>query len=140
MGEMCSLLVTRRMFSSFPFASHRHGQAALQDMERKYEETCRKITLIEHDLERAEERAEVAEDKKKALETELTHLTGNLRSLTVAEEKANQADARASERVKILEDKLKSVRQPPKVERTVNVLRCCVLQRPASALFARAAR
>ena len=64
-------------------------QDKLQDTERKYEETCRKIVLIEQDLERAEERAEIAEEKAKALEANMTHLDSTLRSLTVAEEKAS---------------------------------------------------
>jgi hypothetical protein len=46
--------------------------------------------LIEQDLERAEDRAEIAEEKAKALEANMTHLDSTLRSLTVAEEKASQ--------------------------------------------------
>ena len=60
------------------------------EKDRKYEETSRKIVLIEQDLERAEIRAEVAEEKVKALEANINQMDSAVRSLTVAEEKASQ--------------------------------------------------
>ena len=63
-------------------------QDKLHDVERKYEETCRKVILIEQDLERAEDRADVAEDKCKNLQGKLTQLEAQMRSYSAAEEKA----------------------------------------------------
>merc|ERR1711892_1168995 len=55
----------------------------------KYDETSKKLAGCESDLEKAEERADVGETKITELEEELRVVANNLKSLEVAEEKAN---------------------------------------------------
>ena len=61
----------------------------------------------EADLERTEERAEVGEIKIVELEEELRVVANNLKSLEVAEEKANQREKTYKEQIKTLTAKLK---------------------------------
>merc|ERR1719336_3079306 len=63
--------------------------------------------MVEADLERAEERAEVGEIKIVELEEELRVVANNLKSLGVSEEKANQREASNKEQIKTLTAKLK---------------------------------
>ena len=53
------------------------------------------IQVTESDLERAEERGEMGETKIMELEEELKVVATNLKSLEVAEEKANQREVGA---------------------------------------------
>jgi hypothetical protein len=116
------------------------AQGELNEKERKYEEVCRKIVLIEQDLERAEIRAEHAEEKCKSLETNVNQLDGALAwwssaqpfccrgesqsgisqllcvsvslhhdFLLLCSVAKYKSDAKASERLKFLEEKLKTV-------------------------------
>merc|ERR1711920_365843 len=55
-----------------------------------YDEVAKKLATCESDLEKAEERADVGETKILELEEELRVVANNLKSLEVAEEKANQ--------------------------------------------------
>ncbi|MCV4802722.1 tropomyosin, partial [Escherichia coli] len=50
-----------------------------EDADRKYEVVARKLVIIESDLERAEERAELSEGKCAELEEELKTVTNNLK-------------------------------------------------------------
>merc|ERR1712158_118072 len=61
----------------------------------------------EADLERAEERAETGETHIMELEEELRVVANNLKSLEVAEEKANQREKSYKENIKNLTSKLK---------------------------------
>merc|ERR1711892_1495790 len=61
----------------------------------------------EGDLEKAEERADVGETKITELEEELRVVANNLKSLEVAEEKANQREKSYKEQIKTLTAKLK---------------------------------
>merc|ERR1712222_2352 len=61
----------------------------------------------EADLERAEERGELGETKIMELEEELKVVATNLKSLEVAEEKANQREVSNKEQIKTLTAKLK---------------------------------
>merc|ERR1712088_1228565 len=56
---------------------------------KAYEEVAKKLATCESDLEKAEERADVGETKILELEEELRVVANNLKSLEVAEEKAN---------------------------------------------------
>merc|ERR1712213_63808 len=60
------------------------------DADTRYDEAARKLMVTEQELERAEERADLAERKVKQLEEETGCLTNNLRSLERYEEKASQ--------------------------------------------------
>ncbi len=57
-----------------------------------YDEVAKKLATCESELEKAEERADVGETKILELEEELRVVANNLKSLEVAEEKANQME------------------------------------------------
>merc|ERR1711908_169196 len=67
----------------------------------------RRVSGLEEDLEKAEERADVGETKILELEEELRVVANNLKSLEVAEEKANQREKTYKEQIKTLSAKLK---------------------------------
>merc|ERR1712115_218732 len=77
----------------------------------KADEDEKRITSLEKDLkeamEKAEERAEVGETKIVELEEELRVVANNLKSLEVAEEKANQREKTYKDQIKTLSAKLK---------------------------------
>ena len=60
----------------------------LADSERKYDDIARNLGRMENNLERANERAEVAENKIITVEEELKVVGNNLQQLEVSEEKA----------------------------------------------------
>ena len=66
-----------------------------------------KMQVTEADLERAEERGELGETKIMELEEELKVVATNLKSLEVAEEKANQRETSNKDQIKTLTAKLK---------------------------------
>merc|ERR1712179_451652 len=72
-----------------------------------YDEVAKKLAQCESELEKAEERAEVGETKIVDLEEELKVVANNLKSLEVAEEKANQREKTYKEQIKSLSAKLK---------------------------------
>ena len=53
----------------------------MSETERRYEEAARKLLITETDLEKAEERADGAEAKLKALTVELNQVSNELRTL-----------------------------------------------------------
>merc|ERR1712051_1135045 len=65
-----------------------------------YDEVAKKLATCESDLEKAEERADVGETKILELEEELRVVANNLKSLEVAEEKANQREKTYKEQIK----------------------------------------
>merc|ERR1711942_94948 len=71
-----------------------------------YDEASKKLAQCEADLEKAEERADVGETKIIELEEELRVVANNLKSLEVAEEKANQREKTYKEQIKTLTTKL----------------------------------
>merc|ERR1712080_463747 len=60
--------------------------------DQQYDEVAKKLATCESELEKAEERADVGETKILELEEELRVVANNLKSLEVAEEKANQRE------------------------------------------------
>merc|ERR1712080_637520 len=70
-----------------------------------YDEVAKKLVQCEADLEKAEERAEVGETKIVELE-ELIVVANNLKSLEVAEEKANTREKTYKDQIKSLTAKL----------------------------------
>ena len=70
-------------------------------------QVAKKLATCESDLEKAEERADVGETKILELEEELRVVANNLKSLEVAEEKANQREKTYKEQIKTLTAKLK---------------------------------
>ena len=67
----------------------------------------KKLVECESNLEKTEERADVGETKILELEEELRVVANNLKSLEVAEEKANQREKTYKEQIKTLSAKLK---------------------------------
>ncbi|TSP09074.1 Ras-related protein Rab-8A [Bagarius yarrelli] len=85
-----------------------------EDSDRKYEET---------DLERAEERAEVAELKSGDLEEELKNVTNTLKSLEAQAEKYSEKEDKYEEEIKVLDEKLKEAETRAEfAEKTVSKL------------------
>merc|ERR1712066_93462 len=72
-----------------------------------YEEVSKKLVQCDADLEKAEERADTGETKILELEGELRVVANNLKSLEVAEEKANQREKSYKEQIKGLTAQLK---------------------------------
>merc|ERR1712192_232387 len=80
----------------------KHIRTKAEEADKQYDEVSKKLQVTESDLERAEERGEMGETKILELEEELRVVANNLKSLEVAEEKANQRE------VDRLEDELVS--------------------------------
>merc|ERR1711970_968257 len=72
-----------------------------------YDDASKKLAQCEADLDKAEERADVGETKIIELEEGLRVVANNLKSLEVAEEKANQREKSYKEQIKTLTAKLK---------------------------------
>merc|ERR1711897_132849 len=72
-----------------------------------YDEVNKTLATCDADLEKAEERADTGEQKILELEEELRVGANNLKSLEVAEEKANQREKSYKEQIKTLSAKLK---------------------------------
>ncbi|OBS70633.1 hypothetical protein A6R68_00825 [Neotoma lepida] len=107
-----------------------------EEADRKYEEVARKLVILEGELERAEERAEVSELKCGDLEEELKNVTNNLKSLEAASEKA-ETRAEFAERtvsklektIDDLEEKLAQAKEEnvglhQTLDQTLNELNC----------------
>merc|ERR1712034_281790 len=72
-----------------------------------YEEAARKLALVEADLERAEERAEVGESKIVELEEEVKVVSNNLKSLEASEFQASKSEESFADQVKTLTSQCK---------------------------------
>merc|ERR1712107_551043 len=82
-------------------------QEKVEAADAHYDEVAKKLATCESELEKAEERADVGETKILELEEELRVVANNLKSLEVAEEKANQREKTYKEQIKTLSAKLK---------------------------------
>lgn len=80
----------------------------LAESERKYDDIARKLGRMESDLERANERAELGEDKIIGLEEELKVVGNNLQQLEVSEEKANHREETYQKQIHDLMERLKT--------------------------------
>merc|ERR1711879_889271 len=78
------------------------SERAKKVFQSKADEDAKKLATCESDLEKAEERADVGETKILELEEELRVVANNLKSLEVAEEKANQREKTYKEQIKTL--------------------------------------
>jgi len=74
-----------------------------------YGEVATKLNVVETELDKAEERGEMAETKSSELEEELKNLANNLRTLEAASEKYQQKEAAYIADIQSLEDKLADV-------------------------------
>jgi len=75
--------------------------------DRKYVEISRRLGVLENELKRAVERANLAEDKNVSLEEELRNVGENMIQLEVSEEKALEREERYKEQIRSLVLRLK---------------------------------
>ena len=80
----------------------------LAESERKYEDIARKLGRMETDLDRANERAEMGENKIIELEEELKIVGNSLQELEVSEEKSTQREENYQNQIHLLMERLKS--------------------------------
>ena len=88
------------------------------------------MVIIEGDLERTEERAELAEFCCREMDEQIRLMDQNLKCLSAAEEKYSQKEDKYEEEIKILTDKLKEAetraefaeRSVAKLEKTIDDL------------------
>jgi tropomyosin 1 len=85
-------------------------QEALLEVERRFEENTRKLTLTERDLDKAEERAAAAENKIKKLEADLMQALTELKTYAHQESSSQAADQSALNKLKATEAALREVR------------------------------
>ena len=103
----------------------------VEEADRKYEEVARKLVIIEGDLERTEERAELAESCCQEMDEQIRLMDQNLKCLSVAEEKNSQKEDKYEEEIKILGDQFKEAenlaefaeRSVAKLEKTIDDLK-----------------
>merc|ERR1712183_522713 len=81
----------------------KHIRTKAEEADKQYDEVSKKLQVTESDLERGE----MGETKIMELEEELKVVATNLKSLEVAEEKANQREVSYKEQIKTLTAKLK---------------------------------
>jgi len=75
--------------------------------DRKYVEISRRLGIVENELKRAVERANLAEDKNISLEEQLRTVGENMIQLEVSEEKALEREERFKEQIRSLVQRLK---------------------------------
>merc|ERR1712112_74735 len=83
------------------------SERAKKVFQSKADDDEKRITVLEKELKEAREKAEAGEIKIVELEEELRVVANNLKSLEVAEEKANQREQSYKEQIKTLTAKLK---------------------------------
>merc|ERR1711976_1144351 len=85
----------------------KEAKQMVEESDIKYDEIARKSAMVEGDLQRTEERADTGENTIINLEQELQDIGENLKSLEVAEEKAQQREEEYKRQMKSLFEKLK---------------------------------
>ena len=78
------------------------------DSEKKLDEISRKLGVMEDELKRSLDRAEIAENKLIQIESELGAVGDNMKQLEVSEEKAVAREEKYKEQIKILMNRLKA--------------------------------
>ena len=85
----------------------RDANAIVSDSEIKLDEITRRLGVMEDELKRALERADIAEGKLAKIEEELKNVGENMKCLEVSEEKAVSREERYKEQIKGVISKLK---------------------------------
>ena len=85
----------------------REAKIILADSLKKYEEMFRRLGVMEEELKRSEERANVGEKKLEDIDTELKVVGENMKQLEVAEEKALTREEKYKEQIFMLIEKMK---------------------------------
>jgi len=85
--------------------------AVAADADKRFDETNRRLAIMEVDLERAEDRAEIAETKTLELEEELKVVGNNMKILEASEQEAIQREESYAEQIKECTTRLKEAEQ-----------------------------
>ncbi|CAD7675196.1 unnamed protein product [Nyctereutes procyonoides] len=80
-----------------------------EEADQEYEEVARRLVILEGDLERTEERAELAESHCREMDEQIRLMDQHLKCLSAAEEKYSQKEDKYEEEIRILTDKLKEL-------------------------------
>jgi len=81
------------------------------DADKRFDETNRRLAIMEVDLERTEDRAEAAETKILELEEELKVVGNNMKALEISEQEAIQREESYAEQIKECTTRLKEAEQ-----------------------------
>lgn len=94
--------------------------ACAEESDKRYDDICGKISVMELDLERTEERAESAEFKLLELAEELKVVGNNMRSLEVSEQEAKSREEGQAEQIRDMGERLKEAEERADLgERTI---------------------
>lgn len=94
-----------------------------EEADRKYEETARRLAIVEVDLERSDTMLAAAESKIVELEEELKVVTNNMKSLEIAEQEAAAREDNYEQMILSITEQLKQAEDRATVaERNVNKL------------------
>jgi predicted nucleic acid-binding Zn-ribbon protein len=94
-----------------------------EESDKRYDDVCGKITVMEVDLERTEERADSAEFKLLELAEELKVVGNNMRSLEVSEQEAKSREEGQAEQIRDMGERLKDAEERADLgERTISKL------------------
>jgi chromosome segregation ATPase len=97
--------------------------ACAEESDKRYDDVTNKITVMEVDLERTEERAESAEFKLLELAEELKVVGNNMRSLEVSEREAKSREEGQAELIRDMAERLKVAEERADLgERTISKL------------------
>jgi len=81
------------------------------DADKRFDETNRRLAIMEVDLERCEDRAEIAETKCLELEEELKVVSNNMKILEISEQEAIAREESYAEQIKECTTRLKEAEQ-----------------------------
>jgi len=87
--------------------SEKEAKLMLIDSEKKYDELSRRLGIIQEELRRTEERADMSQKKLDGIDEELKVVGENMKALEVSEEKTNIRDEKFKEQINILLQRLK---------------------------------
>ena len=86
----------------------REANSIVADSEKKLDEITRRSGVMEDELKRALDRAELAESKLVNVENELRNIGENMKQLEVSEEKAISREEKFKEQIKLVMNRLKA--------------------------------
>ena len=86
----------------------REANTIVADSEKKLDEITRRMGVMEDELKRSLERAEIAENKLIKIEDELRAVGENMKQLEVSEEKAVRREEKYKEQIRALMNRLKA--------------------------------
>jgi len=87
---------------------NREASSYKRDSEKKLDEITRRLGVMESELGRAMERAQIAEDRLMKIEEELRAVGENMKQLEVSEEKAVSREEKYKEQIRLVMGRLKA--------------------------------